>query len=96
MNPPCIGPFTYLSANYNPNNYGLNLSMDPSANLIYNNFHISKCKPYMNNNSTLFPQYKLAKPGPLSQARYEVKKVIAYCKSLRTRLEQYKVRCFGY
>ena len=96
MQPLWIGPFTMLSANYNCNNYSLDLSSDPSLNLIYNTFHISKIKTCVNNNSTLFPQRQLEKPGPVSQDRYEVEKVIEYRKAPRTGVLQYKVRWLGY
>ena len=49
MKPLWIGLFTILSANYNCNNYSLDLSSDPSLNLICNTFHVSKIKPYVNN-----------------------------------------------
>ena len=49
----CMEPFPILWANYNYNNYSLDLSSNPSLNHIYNTFHLSKVKPYMNNNSTL-------------------------------------------
>ena len=92
MKPLWIGPFTILSANYNYNNYSLDLSSDSSLNLIYNTFHISKVKPYINNNSTLFLQHQLEQPEPVSQDRYEVEKVIEYCKAPQTSIPQYKVR----
>ena len=44
MEPLWIGPFTILSANYNRNNYSLDLSSDLSLNLIYHTFHISNVK----------------------------------------------------
>ena len=46
----------------------------------------------MNNNFKLFPQRQLEKPGPVSQDRYEVEKVIEYCKASGTGVPQYKVR----
>ena len=96
MKPFCIGPFTSLSANYNRNNYSLDLLSDPSLNLISNTFHVSKVKPYVNNNTTLFLQRQLEKPGAVSQARYEVEKVIEYRKAPLTGVPQYKVRWAGY
>ena len=50
----------------------------------------------MNNNFNLFPQRQLKKPGPVSQNRYEVEKVIEYRKAPRTGVSQYKVRWLGY
>ena len=70
MKPLTIGPFTILSANYDRNNYSLDLSSDPSLNLIYNTFHVSKIKAYVNNHCILFLQRQLGKPGPVSQDRY--------------------------
>ena len=96
MKPLWIGPFTILSANYNCNNYSLNLSSDRSLNLICNTFHISKIKTYMNNNSTLFPQCQLEKLGPVSQDRYGVEKVIEYRKAVRIVVPQYTVHWLGY
>ena len=85
-----------LSANYNRNNYSLDILSGPNLNLIYNTFYISNVKPYVNNNSTLFLQRQLEKPGPVSQYRYEVKKVIEYRKAPRTCVPQYKFRWLGY
>ena len=50
----------------------------------------------MNNNSTLVAQCQLEKPGPVSQDRYEVKKVVEYLKAPRTGIPQYKVCWLGY
>ena len=50
----------------------------------------------MNNDCHLFPQCQLAKPGPALQDRYEVEKVIEYCRAPRTSISQYKVRWLGY
>ena len=44
----------------------------------------------------MFPQRQLEKPGPVSQDRCEVEKVIEYQKAVRTGVTQYKVRCLGY
>ena len=96
MKPLWIRPFTILSANNNRNNYSLYLSTDPSLNLIYKNFQISKVKPYIKNNDILFPQYQLVKPRDIFQDRYEVKKVMEYCKAPRTGIPQYKVHWSGY
>ena len=49
----------------------------------------------MNNNSTLFPHRQLEKPGPVSLDRYEVEKVIEYCKAPQTGVPQYKVPWLG-
>ena len=89
MKPLWMGPFTILSTNYNRHNYSFELSSDPSPNLIYNTFDISKVKPYMYNNSNLFPQRQWEKPGTVLQDRYEVEKVIEYCEAPQTRVPQY-------
>ena len=39
---------------------------------------------------------QLEQPGPVSQVRYEVEKVIEYRKAQQTSIPQYKVRCLGY
>ena len=91
-----IGPFTILSANYNRNNYSLDLSSDLSPNLTYNVFHVSKIKAYTNNNSIIFPEFQLEKPGAVTQERYEVKRVIEYRKAPTTEIPQCNVRWFGY
>ena len=91
MKPLWIGAFTMLSANYKRNNNSLDLSSDPSLNLILNTFHVSKVKPYINNNYTVLPQPQLEKPGPVSQVRYKVESVLEYRKAPRTGVPQYKV-----
>ena len=96
MKPLPIELFTIRSANYYSNNYSLYLSSEPSLNFIHNTFHVSKVKPYLKNNSTVFPQCQLGKPGPVSQDRYEVEKVIKYRKALQTGAPQYKVGWLGY
>ena len=96
MKPIWIGLLTITTANYINNHYSLNLSTDPSQNVICNGFHICIIKAYMNNNSTLFPQCELAKTGPVTQDRYEVQKVLEYRKTLRTSIPQYKIYWFGY
>ena len=96
MKPLWIGPFTILLANYNRNNYSLDLLSDPSLNLIYNTFHISKVKPCVNDNLILFSQGQLEKPGAVAEDRYEVEKVIEYRKAAWTSVLQYKVCWLGY
>ena len=44
----------------------------------------------------MFLQRQLEKPEPVSQDRYEVKKVIEYCKGLRTGVPKYKLCWLGY
>ena len=89
MKPLWIGLFTIPSANYNYNNYSLDLSTNLSVNLTCHNFHSSKIKSYINHNPTLFRQQQLVKPGRIAQGRYEVEKVIAYYKAPRTSTSQY-------
>ena len=78
-----------LLANDNHNNYSLDLSTDPSVNLIYNTIHVCKIKCWVNNDFIVLPQRQLAKPGLVLQHRYEVKKVMEYCKGSRTSVLQY-------
>ena len=54
MKPLWIGLLTILSTKYNHYNYSLDLSTDPSLNLMCNNFHISKVKPNLNYKPTMF------------------------------------------
>ena len=96
MKPLWIGPFTILSENYNRNNYSLDLSSDPSLNLIYNTFHVGKINPYMNDKSILFTECQLEKSGPILQDRCEVEKVIANRKTPRPDIPQYKVPWLEY
>ena len=96
MKPLWIGPFTLLSANYNCNNYSLDPSSNPSLNLMYNTFQVSKVKPYMINNYILFPQRQLEKPVPVSQDRCKVEKVTEYRKETKTGVQQYNVPWLGY
>ena len=91
-----IAPFTILSANYNCHNDSLDLSSEPSVNLIYNIFHVSTVKPYVNNNSVLFPPRQLAKPGPVSSDRCEVERALEYRKAPPTGAPEYKVRWLGH
>ena len=87
-----IGPFTILSAHSNRHNCSLDLTTDPSLNLMYNTFHVCKILPYIIHNSILFPQRQVEKPGPVSQDRYKVEKVMEYRKAPRSDILQYKVR----
>ena len=96
MKPLWIGLLTILSANYNCNNNSLDLSSDPSMNVIYNTFHVRKVKPYVHDNYTIFPQCDLEKLGPVSQDRYEVKKIIEYRTAPQTGIPQYKLHWLGY
>ena len=96
MQPLWIGPFTILSANYNPNNYSLDLSSNLSQHLTRNTFHVSKIKPPRNNNSILFPQAQLKIPGPVPQDRYDIEKGMEYGKATRTGITQSKVRWVRY
>ena len=96
MKPLWIGLFIILSANDHCKNYSLDLYSDQSPNLIYNTFHVSNIKPHINNNPTLLPQDQFAKPGPVLQDKYEVKKIIEYRTAPKTDKLQYKVCWAGY
>ena len=91
MKPLCIEYFTILSAHYNYNNYSLDLSTAPTLNVIYNTFYTTKIKPNVNNNSILFWQHHVAKPGPAMPDKCKIKKVIAYCVAPKTKVLQCKV-----
>ena len=93
---PCIEPFPIPLANYNCNNYSLDHYTHLSLNLIYNICLITKVKPDVTYNSILFPLHQLARSGPVTQVRYEVEKVIEYCKIPRTGVPQCKLLWSGY
>ena len=96
IKPVWIGLFTILSANYYPNNYSLDLSIDPGMSFVLNAFHVSKVKPYINNNATIFTQLQLGKQAPSSQDSYKIEKVIEYQKAPRTGIPPYKVQWLRY
>jgi hypothetical protein len=96
VKPRWIGPFPVIRADYQRNNYQLNLSSQQDLSLIHNIFHISKLKPYVKNNDSQFPQRELIKPGPVEEDRYEIEKVLEFRTAPRTGKPQYKVRWLGY
>jgi len=49
LKPKWVGPFRIQHVNRKRNNYTLDVSMDSRLSLIYNTFHISKIKPYVEN-----------------------------------------------
>jgi len=50
-------------------NYTLNESMDSRLSVIHNTFHISKIKPYVENDSTNFPGRHEEQPGEVTEGR---------------------------
>jgi len=54
LKPRTIGPLRILYVNKKQNNYTFILSIDSELSLINNTFHISKIKPYVENDSTNF------------------------------------------
>jgi len=96
LKPRWLGRFPVTSTDYQRKNYGLDLRSKPELSLIYNTFHISKVKPYLENNDNKFPLRGLSKPGLVEDDRYEVEKVLEYRTAPRTGQPQYKVRWLGY
>jgi hypothetical protein len=53
--PRFIGPYTVLEAKKNTSNYRLDLPAELHNQGIHDNFHVSKLRPYHENDETLFP-----------------------------------------
>jgi len=96
LKPRWVGPFRIQHVNRKRNNYTLDLSSDSRLSLIHNTFHISKIKPYVENNSTNFPGHHEEQPGEVTKGRWEVKRVLEFRTAPRTGKSQYLVRCKGY
>ena len=84
MKHPWLGPCMILLIDYICTNDTVDLSSNLDHCHTCNTLHISNIKIYVNNNSILFPQCQLVKPGPVAQDRCKVKKVIEYYKPTRT------------
>jgi len=72
LKPRWVGPFRIQHVNRKRNNYTLDLSTDSRLSLIHNTFHISKIKPYIENDSTNFPGRHEEQPGEVTEGRWEV------------------------
>jgi len=69
LKPRWVGPFRIQHVNRKWNNYTLDLSTDSRLSLIHNTFHISKIKPYVENDSTNFPSRHGEQPGEVTEGR---------------------------
>ena len=92
LKPWWLGPFPGTSTEYQSKNYGLDLTSKRELSLIYNTLHISKLKPYLENNDNRFPLKGLYKPGLVEEDRCEVEKVLGYHTAPGTRQPQYKLK----
>jgi len=92
LKPRWVGPFRIQHVNKKRNNYTLDLSTDSRLSLIHNTFHISKIKPYVENDSTNFPGRHDEQPGEVTEGRWEVERVLEFRTAPRTGKSQYLVR----
>jgi len=76
LKPRWVGPFRIQHINRKQNNYTLDVSTDSRLSLIHNTFHISKIKPYVENDSTNFPGRHEEQPGEIMEGRWEVEQVL--------------------
>jgi len=91
LKPRWVTPFRIHHGNRKRNNYMLNLSTDSRLSLIHNTFHISKIKPYVENDSTNFPGRHEEQPGEVMEGRWEVEQLLEFCTPPRTGKSQYLV-----
>jgi len=96
LKPRWVGPFRIQHGNRKLNNYTLDLSRDNRHSLIYNTFHISKIKPYIENDSTNFPGRHEEQAVKVKDGRWEVERVFEFRTTPRTGQSQYLVRSKGY
>jgi len=96
LKPRWVGPFCIQHVNKKRNNYTPELSMDRRLSLIHNTFHISKIKPYVENDSTNFPCRHQEQPGEVTEGRWEVERVLVFRTAPHPRKSQYLVRWKGY
>jgi len=95
LKPRWVGPFRIQHVNRKWNNYTLDLSTDSRLSFIHNTFHISKIKPYVENDSTNFPGHHEEQPGEVSEGRWEVERVLEFRTAPRTGKSQYLVHWKG-
>jgi len=76
LKPRWVGPFRIQHVNRKRNNYTLNLSTDSRLSLIHITFHISKIKPYGENDSNNFPGRDEEQPVEVTEGRWEVEQVL--------------------
>jgi len=96
LKPRWVAPFRIQYVNRKRSNYTLDLSTDSRLSLIHNTFHISKIKPYVENDSTNFPGHHDEQPGEVTEGRWEVERVLEFRTAPRTGKSQYLVRWKGY
>jgi len=96
LKPRWVGPFRIQHVNRKRNNYTLDLSIDSRLSLIHNTFHISKIKPYVENDSTTFLGRHEEQPGKVTEGRWEVEQVLEFRTAPRTSKSQYLVCWKGY
>jgi len=96
LKPRWFRPFRIQHVNRKRNNYTPDRSMHSRLSLIHNTFHISKIKPYVENDSTNFPGLHEEQPGEVTEGRWEVERVHEFLTAPRTGKSQYLVRWKGY
>jgi len=65
--------------------------MDRQLSLMHNTFHISKIKPYVENNATNFLGDYEEQPGEVMEGRWEVEQVLEFRTAPCTGQSQYLV-----
>jgi len=96
LKPRWVGPFRIQHVNRKRNNYTLDLSTDSRLSLSHNTFHISKIKPYVENDSTNFPGHHEEQPDEVTEGRWEVERVLEFRTTPPTGKSQYLVLWKGY
>jgi len=73
------------------NTYTPNLSTNHRLSLIHNTFHISKIKPYFENDLTNLTGRYEKQSGEVTEGRWEVERVLQFHTTTRTGNSQYQV-----